>query len=110
MFSKLIALISILLGLLWIFRPDILRGWATRKANWTLFWSSLFFLFYPLMHELKPKGLATGFVLFVLFVFLMARLGRRVGEAMKHIPPVCFQAVGLMNLLSGLFLILVKKP
>ncbi len=105
MFVRLAGYLSIVLGVLWVFKPEWLRNWFLRKTWWCLFWIVISVLGYPLVYAGKRAGM-TGVVL-ILFLFLLGMkiMGSALRGAFEKFPLVSFRAVGLVNILIGIALV-----
>ncbi len=105
LFAKIVGYLSVALGILWVLKPEFLRGWFTRKANWQLFWLAFGILFYPLAHYGKRWGLLGVVALFIAFWMVMKMARASVKELFLKIPLIAFQGVGVLNILFGCLLI-----
>ena len=96
------------LGLLWLVWPQVLRGWAVRKASWALFGLLLFPTFFPAVKWAKQYGVDWGSVLLG-FLVTCAALQAVMNYLAKQIPLIAFRAAGAASLFSGVWLVWFKK-
>lgn len=105
MIAQLAGVVSIALGILWILKPEWLRARMLGKANRWVFWLALCFVFFPLFHLGGKLGLGGVILVFVIFWMGMKRAWQGVNDAGAKLPLPAFQAVGLVQVLAGVALL-----
>ncbi len=109
MFAVFIGYSSILLGISWILKPDILRNQFLQKTHKSFFWFTLGLLFYPMGYFGKRVGIAGIVVILVLFWVAMKMTHEKMSQFFRKIPRLPFQVFGLVNIASGCTLLLWHK-
>jgi hypothetical protein len=105
MIAKLLAWPVILLGIVWALKPQSLRGALTRKANWKVFWLAAGVLLLPLLHLGSSRGLLGIAVILIIFGMIVSQVYAAVGEAFMKVPLVCFQVLGVVNIVGGVWIL-----
>ena len=105
MFEKLLAWLAILIGILWTTKPEVLRGWLTRKTHMSAAWLLLGVLFFPLIRLGRVAGLAGIIVLLVLLWLVVSGLYDKLRKFFQQIPLACFQIAGLFQVVSGIWIL-----
>ena len=105
MFSRLIGIASISLGILWVMKPVYLRNWFLRSTRLHLFGFVLGFLLYPLIHYGRHLGFFGVCLVVICFWAGMNMAGTTLRRLFEKIPLVIFQVMGVLNILTGLALL-----
>lgn len=105
MFSKLVGYFSIFMGVLWLVWPGLLRGWLAGKTTRHIFWLLLGAFFFPLFRGAGKFGLEGFLAVIIGFWLLMKFAGAAIQAAAARIPALAFRAAGLLNIVSGCWLL-----
>ena len=117
---KLVGIFWIAVGILWVIRPDFLRGWFVRKTNFKAFWLVAGVLLFMLFHlgglasKITVPALRTFcytalLVTFILLWMTQSMAREKMRSWFQKIPLLYFQAIGVLNILTGASLLYFKK-
>lgn len=109
MFTIFFGCLAVVLGVLWALWPQILRGWAVGKISWTIFWPLFFLFFSPAVSWAGRWGIKGQVLACAGFYVMGSFLRAAISRGAEKIPLICFRAVGILNILSGLGLIYFKR-
>ena len=108
MFTRLLAYPAILLGIWWALKPEALKNGLVWRTHWNLTWLALVSLFFPLFNFGMAAGVAVALLIFILFWTVMSRAGAAIREIFAKVPLVYFQAVGVLNIIGGVYILRVR--
>jgi multisubunit Na+/H+ antiporter MnhB subunit len=117
MFYKIFGVIWVVLGLIWMIRPDHLRNRLqkkmTRRVKWIVFVFLLVFCFMMIGSVLKAPGIGikiAGIIGIVITIkailFITSKASHKIIDWWRAKPPLFFRIWGLGVFLTGLIFIL----
>ncbi|HTL71570.1 MAG TPA: hypothetical protein VL404_09805 [Candidatus Eisenbacteria bacterium] len=120
MFNSIFGTFWILLGALWVWKPEILRGWFVRKMNRKAMWTAWGVIFFMGLHlaslagkiqtpALRKAAFAGILVLAALLWIAQSRARLKAAAWFQKTPAAAFRLFGWINIATGLSMILAAR-